>query len=119
MSNSNLTVPDEVRATLAAHGRQMRVRKGQVLLAVGLPANDVSLVIEGCVSVSLISAQGRETVLRAIGPGEMFGELAAIDGAPRSADVVAAENSTLLVIPGAAFVDLIGREAGLSLGLAR
>lgn len=119
MSNSNLTVPDEVRATLAAHGRQMRVRKGQVLLAVGLPANDVYLVIEGCVSVSLISAQGRETVLRAIGPGEMFGELAAIDGAPRSADVVAAENSTLLVIPGAAFVDLIGREPVLSLWLAR
>lgn len=119
MSNSNLTVPDEVRATLAAHGRQMRVRKGQVLVAVGLPANDVYLVIEGCVSVSLISAQGRETVLRAIGPGEMFGELAAIDGEPRSADVVAAENSTLLVIPGAAFVDLIGREPVLSLWLAR
>ncbi|MFN3459007.1 MAG: Crp/Fnr family transcriptional regulator [Novosphingobium sp.] len=119
MSNSNLTVPCEVREILATHGRQMRVRKGQVLLAVGLPANDVYLVIEGCVSVSLISAQGRETVLRAIGPGEMFGELAAIDGEPRSADVVAAESSTLLVIPGAAFVDLIGREPVLSLWLAR
>lgn len=119
MSNSNLTVPGEVREILAAHGRQMRVRKDQVLLAVGLPANDVYLVIDGCVSVSLISAQGRETVLRAIGPGEMFGELAAIDGAPRSADVVAAENSTLLVIPGATFVELIGREPVLSLWLAR
>lgn len=119
MSNSNLTVPCEVREILATHGRQMRVRKGQVLLAVGLPANDVYLVIEGCVSVSLISAQGRETVLRAIGPGEMFGELAAIDGEPRSADVVAAESSSLLVIPGATFVDLIGREPVLSLWLAR
>lgn len=119
MSNSNLTVADEVRQILAAHGRQMRVRKGQVLLAVGLPATDVYLVVDGCVSVSLISAQGRETVLRSIGPGEMFGELAAIDGEPRSADVVAAENSTLLVIPGAAFVDLIGREPVLSLWLAR
>lgn len=78
----------------------MRVRKGQVLLAVGLPATDVYVVLEGSVSVSLVSAQGRETVLRAIGAREMFGELAAIDGEPRSADVVAVENSTLLVIPG-------------------
>jgi CRP/FNR family transcriptional regulator, cyclic AMP receptor protein len=119
VSHSNLTVDDDVRAVLAAHGRQMRVRKGQVLLAVGLPANDVYLVLEGCVSVSLVSAQGRETVLRSIGPGEMFGELAAIDGEPRSADVVAAENSTLLVIPGPAFIGLIGTDPVLSLWLAR
>lgn len=119
VSNSNLTVPDDVQAVLALHGRQMRVRKGQVLLAVGLPATDVYVVLEGSVSVSLVSAQGRETVLRAIGPGEMFGELAAIDGEPRSADVVAAENTTLLVIPGATFTGLIGIEPVLSLWLAR
>lgn len=119
MSNSNLTVPDDVQAVLALHGRQMRVRKGQVLLAVGLPATDVYVVLEGSVTVSLISAQGRETVLRAIGAGEMFGELAAIDGEPRSADVVAVENSTLLVIPGTVFTGLLGVEPVLSLWLAR
>lgn len=119
MPNSNLTVPEDVCAILAAHGRQMRVRKGQVLLAVGLPANDVYVMLDGAVSVSLVSAQGRETVLRAIGKGEMFGELAAIDGEPRSADVIAIENSTLLVIPGAAFTALIGTEPVLSLWLAR
>lgn len=97
----------------------MRVRKGQVLLAVGLPATDVYVVLEGSVSVSLVSAQGRETVLRAIGAREMFGELAAIDGEPRSADVVAVENSTLLVIPGPTFAGLLGVEPVLSLWLAR
>ncbi|KHS48750.1 MULTISPECIES: Crp/Fnr family transcriptional regulator [Novosphingobium] len=119
MSSSILKVPDDVQAVLALHGRQMRVRKGQVLLAVGLPANDVYVVLEGSVSVSLVSAQGRETVLRAIGPREMFGELAAIDGEPRSADVVAVENSTLLVIPGPTFAGLLGVEPVLSLWLAR
>ncbi|OYX96549.1 MAG: hypothetical protein B7Y74_00950, partial [Novosphingobium sp. 35-62-5] len=108
-----------MREVLARNGRQLRVRKGHVLLAVGLPANDVYLVIEGSVSVSLVSAQGRETVLRLIEQGEMFGELAAIDGQPRSADVVAVENSTLLVIPGATFVSLIEKEPVLSLWLAR
>lgn len=119
MSSSILMVPDDVQAVLALHGRQMRVRKGQVLLAVGLPATDVYVVLEGSVSVSLVSAQGRETVLRAIGPREMFGELAAIDGEPRSADVVAVENSTLLVIPGPTFAGLLGVEPVLSLWLAR
>lgn len=119
MSSSILKVPDDVQAVLALHGRQMRVRKGQVLLAVGLPATDVYVVLEGSVSVSLVSAQGRETVLRAIGPREMFGELAAIDGEPRSADVVAVENSTLLVIPGPTFAGLLGVEPVLSLWLAR
>ena len=76
-------------------------------------------MLEGSVTVSLVSAQGRETVLRTIGAAEMFGELAAIDGEPRSADVVAVENSTLLVIPGATFAGLLGVEPVLSLWLAR
>ncbi len=116
---SNLTVPDDVRQILADNGRAVRVRKGQVLLAVGLPATDVYLVVEGCVSVSLVSAQGRETVLRSIGPGEIFGELAAIDGEPRSADVAASENTMLQVIPGRVFVSLIESEPRLALWLAR
>lgn len=116
---SNLIVPEAVRRILTENGRVMRVRKGHVLLAVGLPASDVYLVVEGLLSVSLVSAQGRETVLRAIGPGEIFGELAAIDGQPRSADVVASNNSCLMVIPGKTFLDLIAKEPVLSLWLAR
>lgn len=119
MTKSYLTVPENVRDVLARNGRQLRVRKGHVLLAVGLPANDVYFVVDGRVSVSLVSAQGRETVLRLIEQGEMFGELAAIDGQPRSADVVAVENSTLLVIPGNVFTGLIESEPVLSLWLAR
>lgn len=118
-AKSNLTVPDDVRQILAESGRMVRVRKGQVMLAVGLPASDVYMVVEGSLSVSLVSAQGRETVLRTIGPGEIFGELAAIDGEPRSADVVASQNSSLLVIPGKSFVDLIEQQPVLSLWLAR
>ena len=118
-AKSNLTVPEDVRQILADSGRMVRVRKGQVMLAVGLPASDVYMVVEGCLSVSLVSAQGRETVLRTIGPGEIFGELAAIDGEPRSADVVASQNSSLLVIPGKSFIDLIAQQPVLSLWLAR
>ena len=116
---SNLIVPESIRKILADHGRIIRVRKGHVLLAVGLQASDVYLVVEGLLCVSLISAQGRETVLRSIGPGELFGELAAIDGEPRSADVVASQNSSLLFIPGKTFISLIEQEPVLSLWLSR
>jgi CRP/FNR family cyclic AMP-dependent transcriptional regulator len=71
-SKTNLIVPEAVRQILADHGRMMRVRKDQVLLAVGLSASDVYLVVEGLLCVSLVSAQGRETVLRSIGPGRDF-----------------------------------------------
>lgn len=46
-TKSNLIVPEDVRQILADNGRMVRVRKGQVLLAVGLPASDVYLVVEG------------------------------------------------------------------------
>lgn len=107
VATSVAPVPAEVRAILLANARLLRVRKGQIVLSVGLPANDVFLVLEGRLSVSLISPQGRETVLRSIGPDEIFGELAAIDGQVRSADVVAAEASKLALIPGPTFLTLI------------
>ncbi len=107
VATSVAPVSTDVRAILLDNARILRVRKGQIVLSVGLPANDVFLVLEGRLSVSLISPQGRETVLRSIGPDEIFGELAAIDGHVRSADVVAAEASRLALIPGATFLSLI------------
>lgn len=116
---SNLIVPEAVRQVLTNNGRTIHVRKGQVLSAVGLTANEVYLVVDGGLCVSLVSAQGRETVLRAIGPDEIFGELAAIDGEPRSANVVASINSSLIAIPGKTFLAMIEQEPVLSLWLAR
>src|ERR1051325_3610532 len=52
-------------------------------------SNDVFFVISGSVRVKLQSASGREVLLRDIGAGEFFGELAAIDGQPRSAGILA------------------------------
>ena len=119
VARSAMRVSDEVRAVLMAHGRTVRARKGQIVLSIGLPANDVFLVVEGRASVTLVSALGRETVLRSIGPDEIFGELAAIDGGARAADVVASQDCLLAVIPGARFVELLESDARVGLWLAR
>jgi len=119
VSTSETLVPDDVRAILMSRAVQVRARKGQVVVGVGLSAGDVYLITEGRVAVSLVSATGRETILRTIGPGQIFGELAAIDGAARSADVIAMEDVKLAVIPGATFLDTLQAEPALALWLVR
>jgi CRP-like cAMP-binding protein len=57
----------------------------------------------------LSSAQGGEVVLTTLGPGAMFGELAVLDGSPRSASVVAAEPTTVLLLSRATVLEMLNR----------
>jgi len=66
-------------------------------------SNDVFFVISGSVRVKLQSASGREVLLRDIGAGEFFGELAAIDGQPRSAGILAITEVTVGRMPASVF----------------
>jgi CRP-like cAMP-binding protein len=63
---------------------------------------DVFFVLQGHLRV-VVSAGGRETILRDLNAGEFFGELAALDLKPRSAGIVAIANSFLARMPAAAF----------------
>jgi CRP-like cAMP-binding protein len=55
-------------------------------------------VLRGRVRISSISGDGKEVTLNVINPGEIFGEIALLDGEPRSADATAIEDTTLLVV---------------------
>ena len=68
---------------------------------------DVFFILEGRVRATLYSRTGREVDYRDAGPGDMVGELAAIDGSPRSATVEALEPARLARLPAAAFHELI------------
>lgn len=68
---------------------------------------DVFFVLEGRVRATLYSRTGREVDYRDAGPGDMVGELAAIDGGPRSATVEALEPARLARLSAAAFRELI------------
>jgi CRP/FNR family transcriptional regulator, cyclic AMP receptor protein len=71
---------------------------------------DVYLIVAGRVRVTTYSAGGREVSFRDIGAGDFFGEVAAIDGAPRSADVVAIESTLVASMPPAVFRRLLREE---------
>jgi hypothetical protein len=68
----------------------------------GNPGDSMYLVLEGEVHVRLMIA-GKESVLATLAAGEFFGEVALFDHGPRSADVVANQDSLLLKIPAGAF----------------
>ena len=80
-----------------------------VIFSQGDRSESMFLVLSGELRARLISG-GKETILATFGPGEFFGDLALFDHGPRSADVVANVNSTLLKISAAAF-DRLTREA--------
>ncbi len=77
------------------------------------------LLRSGMAKVRTFTADGDEVVLSVLGEGEVFGEMAALDGAARAADVVALTPVTLLKLRGAPFAALLRQEVGFALALAR
>src|SRR5688572_11669328 len=94
-------------AALSARLRRRRYARGQVIFTQGDPGASLCVVEEGRVRVSVVSEDGRELVLRVFGPGDFFGELALLDGEPRSADAVAQEPCTLLLLQRDEFLSVV------------
>ncbi len=116
---SSHLLPDEWRSILLPMSRTVRVQAGQVILTNGAESRELYLVLEGSVRIALFASTGREVAIREMGAGELFGELAAIDGLARSATVVAATNGQMAVIPAPAFFSAIEQNPGMSLWLLR
>ena len=78
--------------------REKAYPKGSVILFEDDPGDSLFIVRTGRVKVVLIGEDGREVILGVLGVGEHFGELSLIDDQPRSAHVIAMEDSTLFVL---------------------
>jgi CRP/FNR family cyclic AMP-dependent transcriptional regulator len=85
-------------AAFATLVREKSYPKGSVILFEDDPGDSLFVVREGRVKVVLVAEDGREVILGILGIGEHFGELSLIDDQPRSAHVVAMEESSLLVL---------------------
>jgi CRP-like cAMP-binding protein len=69
--------------------------------------DDVYFVISGKVRATICSRTGKEVAFRDIGAGEMFGDLSAIDGRPRCANVITLGESVVLDMSSSAFQDVL------------
>lgn len=108
--------PDDARALLAA-GRVRRVRAGAHLFFEGEDASSVLFVLTGRVKVSIASPSGREVVLDVLGPGDIVGELSAIDALPRSASAGALGDVELCAVALTAFHALVDERPTLARAL--
>ncbi|MGJ7533263.1 MULTISPECIES: Crp/Fnr family transcriptional regulator [unclassified Variovorax] len=86
------------------------VEAGKPLLLRAEQQGDLFLLVSGRVRVTTYSANGRQVTFRDSEAGEHFGDIAAIDGGPRSADVVTLEPSVVASLDRAAFMALLHDE---------
>jgi CRP/FNR family cyclic AMP-dependent transcriptional regulator len=91
------------REDLAGRGRLRSFPAGAQLFRAGAGSDTVVVVLAGRVKVGSPAAPGREAVLAFRGPGDLLGELSALDGRPRSATVSALEPVEALVVEARAF----------------
>jgi CRP/FNR family transcriptional regulator, cyclic AMP receptor protein len=102
---ADLDESDLHRLTRELHGR--RYRKGETIFITGDPGTSLCVIENGRVKLVLANVDGREVILDLLGPGDVFGELALLDGEPRSADAVAVEPTFLLLLRRDAFLSVV------------
>lgn len=90
-------LPADDWSLLMQRGRAMTFRKGETIIARGSRGTSMYLILDGRVEVSITTADGHKAVLNQMGPGEVVGELALLDGGPRSADACAASAEVHLI----------------------
>jgi CRP-like cAMP-binding protein len=92
---------------------------GEPVLEFGDESQDVFLIVEGAVRALIRTPLGQEMIISDLGAGDIFGEVAAIDGATRSASVVALRATRLCRFPAETFLDLALQSPKVGLRLLR
>jgi CRP-like cAMP-binding protein len=100
-------LPPEALSRLGGSARRRSYRRGEVIFHQGDPGDSLHFIIDGRVKVVLDAETGEEAVIAILGPGESFGELALIDGEPRSATVETLEPVQTLSLSRADFMTFI------------
>jgi CRP/FNR family transcriptional regulator, cyclic AMP receptor protein len=108
-------LPQKAIGQFAAYAARRRVVRGTAIFSKGDPGNSLIAVLDGCVRISVPTANGHEVVLSMVQPGEIFGEMGLLDGQPRSADATAVYDSELMVIDRRDFVPFMRSEPDLPL----
>lgn len=109
---------DRLAEALRGEGRRVQFRRGQALFTEGDLADRVFVIERGWVMITSIAPGGREIVLGLRGPGDVIGDLSALDGAPRSATALAAGEVEATVARSAVLVHALS-DATLAMELLR
>ena len=106
-------------ARLAEIARDRSYPRNSVILFEDDPGDALYVVVTGLVKVVLIGEDGREVILSVLKEGDFFGEMSLIDDQPRSAHVIAMEDSSLLVLRREDFHKGLREAPGIAVGMLR
>lgn len=99
--------------------RRIQFKPNQMIFSRGDPGRDIYFVLDGRVRLSVLSAEGRELSFAHAGPGELFGEIATLDGGERTASATAIGAVTAMSLPQKALNDLIDSNSRLANAVIR
>jgi CRP/FNR family transcriptional regulator, cyclic AMP receptor protein len=100
-------LPSTVIEHLGSYMKTRKVARGATIFAKGDPGSGLMGVLSGMVKVSVASSEGKDIVLNIFHEGEIFGEIALLDGRPRTADATAMSDCELIVIERRDFIPFL------------
>lgn len=109
---------DDMRE-LEARFHARSIDEGMTVFVENMPGESLYLIQSGVVKISKMLSEGEERILVILGPEDVFGEMALLDGAARSATARVAENATLLALKRQDFEELCEHNPRLGLQLIR
>jgi len=110
---------EEQHSLLLDRHRETSHQVDQVIVMEQDWGESLFMIRDGVAKVRTYTADGDEVIMSLLGPGDVFGEMAALDGASRSADVVALTPLHLIKLRSAPFASLLKQHASFALALAR
>ena len=112
-------VEESFRDVLTRRLRIIRLPKGRALLEKDFPSTNIFLVQSGSAQVVIYSSEGREVWVNTAEPGDLIGEIAVLDGEPRSASVVALSELVVASISATDFLDCLTNSPAASMWISR
>jgi CRP-like cAMP-binding protein len=110
-------LPEPILQRISAYFRRRSVAKGSVIFRKGDAGVGLVGVVSGSVKISVTSPEGRDVVLNILHEGEVFGEIALLDGRPRTADAVAMSDCDLIIIERREFLPFLRTNPEVTLKL--
>jgi CRP/FNR family cyclic AMP-dependent transcriptional regulator len=105
--------PDGVLADVGKRLRHRHHRRNEVIFHQGDPGDALHVITEGAVKILLPSPEGDEAIIATLQTGDFFGELALLDGRPRSATATTVEATETLMLPRDVFHELLDKHPEL------
>lgn len=111
---SDMRLPDHLAALLIQHSQKVSKTAQQTLISQSDITDDVYYIAEGNVRISVLAPNSKEYIFREIGPGNLIGELAAIDGGKRSVMVMSITDTILYKMNQTTFKNLLAQNEEFS-----